>query len=833
MGITLYPHNQETYAKVLEAFQSSNKTCIVQPTGTGKSFVFLKWIEDNPNDKILYLSPSNEIFNQLDKYTTKFQCQNILSNVETISYQKLVLVSEEDLSTMHADKIVIDEFHRTGADQWGKALQKLLEANPEAMVLGGTATPVRYLDEGKDMAKQLFDNNIARYMTLGEVVTNGILPIFTYVPVWYDYDDTLVKYQRSVQKYPNVIIPELENKLEELKRSLHNAYGAEYIFKKYMPTNHGKYIVFCSNDEHLKKMIEVVPNWLKKVNTNIHQYISTTHYQDRDEQLEAFKSDNAPTSIKLLFVIDRFNEGIHIDGIDGIIMLRPTISPIIYLQQLGRALASGAKQPIIFDMVNNFRNLSIIDGENIFEKEIKDSINNAKNKVHKDQSDESFAIFEQVHEFSELINNLNNIFSVMNDDLRKQHFDALNEYIQTKGKLPTAKTVYKGYYIGAWLKRQRILYKTGKLSHEYSEDLFNIGINLHADAYDYQWNKNCEILKEYIRNEGCHPSKETTYRGYNIGAWLGTQKKLYRQGKLSLEKERLLRDMGIRLDLSLQEINENRWNINFKVLEEYKQVHGYEPKQTTIYKGYKIGSWLHYQKSLYRKGKLSDKHEAELRSLGIDLDTTNQDILNKRWDLYLEVVQEYIAINHCVPKRETIYKGYKIGAWVDYQQTAYREGILSPEKKEKLEDIGINLCTLALSDKWMQMFEASKEYIHKEGQLPKANTIYKGFHIGRWLRNQTTYYRNNKLLPEREAKLRSIGIDFNNVYDNQWDTTVKILQEYVEDNHCLPRRRTTYKGCNIGRWLESQKIAYANGKLSQYREEKLRSIGINLCKGDT
>ena len=88
------------------------------------------------------------------------------------------------------------------------------------------------------------------------------------------------------------------------------------------------------------------------------------------------------------------------------------------------------------------------------------------------------------------------------------------------------------------------------------------------------------------------------------------------------------------------------------------------------------------------------------------------------------------------------------------------------------------------------------------------------------------------MLPEREAMLCSIGIDFNSVYDNQWDATFTILQEYVEDNNCLPRRRTTYKGCNIGRWLESQKIAYAKGKLSQYREEKLRSIGINLDKDE-
>lgn len=56
------------------------------------------------------------------------------------------------------------------------------------------------------------------------------------------------------------------------------------------------------------------------------------------------------------------NEGIHVDDVDGVILLRPTVSPIIYLQQIGRALSAGNKnQPVIFDMVNNFDSLYCID----------------------------------------------------------------------------------------------------------------------------------------------------------------------------------------------------------------------------------------------------------------------------------------------------------------------------------------------------------------------------------------------------------------------------------------------------------------------------------------
>ena len=79
------------------------------------------------------------------------------------------------------------------------------------------------------------------------------------------------------------------------------------------------------------------------VNENIHSYVSINREADRDHQLNQFKLDNSDNAIKLLFTIDRLNEGVHVKGIDGVIMLRPTISPIIYLQQMGRALASGQK----------------------------------------------------------------------------------------------------------------------------------------------------------------------------------------------------------------------------------------------------------------------------------------------------------------------------------------------------------------------------------------------------------------------------------------------------------------------------------------------------------
>ena len=71
-----------------------------------------------------------------------------------------------------------------------------------------------------------------------------------------------------------------------------------------------------------------------------------------------FERENSENELKLLFAISKLNEGIHINNITGIVMLRTTKSPSVFYQQLGRCLTADSvdKNPIVFDFVCNFRN---------------------------------------------------------------------------------------------------------------------------------------------------------------------------------------------------------------------------------------------------------------------------------------------------------------------------------------------------------------------------------------------------------------------------------------------------------------------------------------------
>ena len=246
-------------------------------------------------------------------------------------------LSAEEIGDIKTDFIVLDEFHRAGAEAWGKGVQRLLKCYDNRPILGLSATNVRYLDNQRDMASELFDGNIASYMTLGEAIVRGILNAPKYVLSVYSCKKSLKKYEERVKRKKSKATRDAaEDYLEKLRRALEKADGLNEVFEKHITEKSGKYIVFCSDYEHLCEMTEKVPEWFGKVDDNPHVYKAYSDDPATDKAFADFKADDSG-HLKLLFCIDMLNEGVHVDDVSGVILLRPTVSPIIYNHQIGRA----------------------------------------------------------------------------------------------------------------------------------------------------------------------------------------------------------------------------------------------------------------------------------------------------------------------------------------------------------------------------------------------------------------------------------------------------------------------------------------------------------------
>ena len=179
VALCLFEHNEKAYHAAVRMMEQYGKAAIVHPTGTGKSYIAFKLIEDNPEKVVIWLSPSEYIFKTQLESLKRNDPDFPLVNVHFYTYAKLMCCTQAQLDEIAAQKpayIILDEFHRAGAECWGESTVALLKLCPDAKLLGLTATNIRYLDNNRDMAEELFDSRVASNMTLGEAVVRGILP---------------------------------------------------------------------------------------------------------------------------------------------------------------------------------------------------------------------------------------------------------------------------------------------------------------------------------------------------------------------------------------------------------------------------------------------------------------------------------------------------------------------------------------------------------------------------------------------------------------------------------------------------------------------------------
>ena len=358
MGISLKKHNEEAYQKIKDMLKETDRAAVVHPTGTGKTYIALKWIEET-SGKTIYVAPSNHILNQVKEDVEKAKESGEISDEQYKRYKEVKYVtytSLMELSKMESgyDNIIIDEFHRCGAPEWSKGVDRIIKQSPNAKILGMTATPIRAVDN-KDMADAIFKGNVASEMTLEEAVAEGIIEAPIYINGIYSLQEEIKRAESNIEKISNEEAKkELRKDIEEAKRHLEQAEGLDDIFAKYAgDKKEGKYIVFCNDINDMHKKMQESNKWFEKVGeTRIYEVSYRKSDKLNEDTIKRFKEEGE--KINLLFSVDKLNEGVHVDGIDGVIMLRKTGSPIVYTQQLGRALSVGNEgTPIVFDLVNN------------------------------------------------------------------------------------------------------------------------------------------------------------------------------------------------------------------------------------------------------------------------------------------------------------------------------------------------------------------------------------------------------------------------------------------------------------------------------------------------
>lgn len=323
--------------------RNCNKALIISATGTGKTYLAALDVYNFKAKKVLFVIHREQIardalnsFSNVVKGRTfgifsgnskEIEKDIIFTTVQTISKE----VNHKLFDKNHFDYIIIDEAHRSGAESY----KRILEYFEPEFLLGMTATPER--TDGFNIF-ELFDNNIAYEIRLKHALEEDMLTPFHYFGVTeVTIDGEVVDEQTSISKLLSK--HRVDYIVDQIK---YYGYSGDRV----------KGLIFCSRNEEAEGLSQAL-------NQRGFRTISLSgkdSQEFRESSIKRLESEDG--DLDYIITVDIFNEGIDIPEINQIVMLRPTQSAIIFVQQMGRGLRKTPNKEfvVIIDFIGNYKN---------------------------------------------------------------------------------------------------------------------------------------------------------------------------------------------------------------------------------------------------------------------------------------------------------------------------------------------------------------------------------------------------------------------------------------------------------------------------------------------
>ncbi|MER6713748.1 DUF3427 domain-containing protein [Streptomyces sp. NPDC000877] len=371
-----FPYQQDMLERlrVERELRGRNRNLLVAATGTGKTVMAaldyrsLSKSYGDRRPKLLFVAHRKEILKQsLRTYREVLDdasfgellyggedpqtWNHVFASVQSLNVQRL-----EELSPDHFDIIVIDEFHHATATTYRRVIDHF---NPKEL-LGLTATPERM--DGLNVQDEFFEGRIAAEMRLWEALENDLLCPFHYFGIPDGTDLTNLSWQRGT--YTDQELGNLYTGNQARARIV-----VKQIRDKVSQPGAMRALGFCVDKKHARFMADF--------------------FQQAGFQAAALTSDSPPAvraqaladlregKLQVIFSVDLFNEGLDIPDVDTLLLLRPTNSATVFLQQLGRGLRRTETKPVltVLDFIGQHR------AEFRFEEQFRAMTNLSRNRL--------------------------------------------------------------------------------------------------------------------------------------------------------------------------------------------------------------------------------------------------------------------------------------------------------------------------------------------------------------------------------------------------------------------------------------------------------------------
>lgn len=333
------------YALEDSRIEGATKGLVQAATGVGKTY--LAAFDSAKYKRVLFVAHREEILKQAseafrnvrhsDDYGFFYGKQKdtdksvIFASVATLGREEYL--NDKFFTSDYFDYLVIDEFHHVVNDQY----QRIVNYFKPQFMLGLTATPERM--DGKNIY-EICDYNVPYEISLKEAINKGMLVPFHYYGI---YDET---------DYSSLHVVKGRYDEKELNETyIGNVKRYDLIYKYYMKYRSRRALGFCCSRQHAEEMAkEFCKRGIESV--AVYSNADGDFSEDRNIAIEKLKNEE----IKVIFSVDMFNEGLDIAMLDMVMFLRPTESPIVFMQQLGRGLRTckGKEYLNVLDFIGNY-----------------------------------------------------------------------------------------------------------------------------------------------------------------------------------------------------------------------------------------------------------------------------------------------------------------------------------------------------------------------------------------------------------------------------------------------------------------------------------------------
>ena len=325
--------------------EGARRALVQAATGVGKTY--LAAFDSKKYERVLFVAHREEILMQAAEsfknvrnsddygfFDGESKCTDksvIFASVATLGRNEYL--NNKYFPSDYFNYVVIDEFHHAINDQY----QRIVNYFKPQFLLGLTATPERM--DGRNIY-EICDYNVPYEISLKEAINKGMLVPFHYYGIFDDTDYSKIHIVRG--RYD-------EKELNETY--IGNVHRYELIYKYYCKYGSRQALGFCCSKEHAREMArEFSSRGIPSV--AVFSDASGEYTEKRNAAIQKLKNGE----IKVIFSVDMFNEGVDITSVDMVMFLRPTESPIVFLQQLGRGLRKcrGKEFLTVLDFIGNY-----------------------------------------------------------------------------------------------------------------------------------------------------------------------------------------------------------------------------------------------------------------------------------------------------------------------------------------------------------------------------------------------------------------------------------------------------------------------------------------------